>query len=57
MYTYWLAEQLRETADEVSGISGKQSDEKHKEVRSIKYSYQLENIKNVMALTMRYLEE
>ena len=48
----WLA-----TADELNGISGKQFDEKHKEVRSIKYTYQLENIESVMALTMRYLGE
>lgn len=48
----WLA-----TSDDVSQISGKQFDEKRKEVRSIKYTYQPENIENVMALTMRYLEE
>jgi len=48
----WLA-----TSDEVSQISGKQFDEKRKEVRSIKYTYQPENIENVMALTMRYLDE
>jgi hypothetical protein len=40
----------------VSDISGKYFDEKRKQVKSSKYTYQHENIDQVMDLTMGYLK-
>jgi NAD(P)-dependent dehydrogenase (short-subunit alcohol dehydrogenase family) len=47
----WLA-----TSEDVSNVSGKQFNENQKEVRSIAYTHQPQNLKYVMALTSRYLQ-
>lgn len=44
------------TSDEVSNVSGKYFDENRKQVKSSRYTYQPENIDQVMNLTMRYLK-
>lgn len=45
------------TSDEVSNLSGKYFNENRKQVKSSRYTYQLENINQVMNLTMRYLKK
>ena len=45
------------TSDEVSNLSGKYFNENRKQVKSSRYTYQLDNIDQVMNLTMRYLKK
>lgn len=44
------------TSDDVSGVTGKYFDEKHKHVSSSEYSSNIYNINKVMDLTMEYLD-
>ena len=45
------------TSDDVSRLSGKYFNENGKQVKSSRYTYQQENINQVMNLTMRYLKK
>ena len=45
------------TSDEVSNLSGKYFNENRKQVKSSRYTYQLDNIDQVMNLTLRYLKK
>ena len=44
------------TSEEVSNVSGEYFDEKRKQVKSSKYTYQPESIAQLMNLTMGYLK-